>query len=433
MGIKYNAVTGKWEQTQGSTPTAPTAPTAGRPAAGPATVKQTPVNISGAKQSNVNLQKVRSVPGSKITPTQAPAQKTAPVSTELPANSTTNFVGPMPPSAPMSPQDAINAMTQAVIDEAANYRITYGEEPPASWWDTRMYPVKQAQSQLDDALKAQSKSSASAAAAAAKAKADAEERKRKIAGSKAGEAFLRTSAEDRKTQALKRVADLYDPLKTKSEEEMAVVLQNASDAFDLAEKQVEEAGQFYQGTFQPSMAYGEVPISTYTTGANPLLAALQQQGASTADVEKATAEANQYAQSVSDLSRWAANQLNVGQQNYDLASQQAAAGALTSALQGLGQRRAEVKTGIEKQFADILSEIAQKKTGAESDADTAYQDLIDKANEMVADRLSEYGVDKPKEQTPLVGTKVKKKVTPKVTPTPVAKTTPNLSGTIRRS
>jgi hypothetical protein len=310
-------------------------------------------------------------------------------------------------------------MWQAVYDEAAVYRQTFGEEPPSSWWTARTTQIENQQKRFDATAKAQAGASSAAATAAAKAKKEEQERVRKVKGGRQGEAFLREQAVTRKAEMLKRVAELYDPMETKSKEDLAVVLQNASDAFDLAEQQVGEAQTKFEEQFKPSTAYQGAPVSTFNVADNPLLAALQSQGAGTAEVGAATDYARQTAAQTSALEKWANEQLNVGQQNYGSAVQNAAQMGTMAALQQLGGRRAEVKSGIDQQFADALAKIAAERTGSESDVDEKIADIISKADEMAAKTTADYG-NLPKEEKPAAPAKPKKPAAPK----PAAPTTP---------
>lgn len=319
--------------------------------------------------------------------------------------------GPSTPTEPVVPvtgQPAIDAAWAALYDEAAVYRQTYGEEPPSAWWSARTSQIESMQKRYDAADKASAASSAAAAKAKAEAEAKELERQRKIKGGREAEAFLRQQADTRKADMLKRVAELYDPLKTKTDEDLARTLQAASDAYDAAEGQVRAAGEDFTKGFTPSKAYSEIPLSTYTTAENPLLAALQQQGAGTGEVSAATEAANQFMAQQSALEKWAAGQLNVGQQNYDTAVQQAARGGLAAALQGLAGRRADVKTGIQQQFADALSKIEQERTAATSDVDKTIAEIIAEADKTRAETTAEYG-NLPKEnQAAQVAAKKKK-------------------------
>lgn len=374
MAYKFNPVTGKFEQQ---------------------TVAPGPSNAK--------------TPSSKIAPSKVASKvsgggNVGPPSPYLPSKGTGTGTGIGSATTgryvpPPTGQAAIDAALGALYDEAQAYKAgNYGEDPPAGWWEAKMYPIKQAQDRLDAAAKAAADKAAKAASAsaAAAAKAEAEkkaelERQRKIRGGREAEAFLRQQADEQKAQMLKRVAELYDPLQTKTEADLTRTLETASRAYDAAQAQVEAAGADFTKGFTPSKAYSQIPLTAYTAAESPLLAALQQQGAQTGDVTAQTAEANQYMAQQSALEKWAAEQLNVGQQNYDTAVQQAAKGGLASALQGLSQRRADVKTGIEQQFADTLSKIAQDRTGALSDVDSKIQDIINEANKTRAETTANYG------------------------------------------
>jgi len=290
------------------------------------------------------------------------------------------------------PQGVINALWQNVYDEAAQYQTIYGEAPPSGWWSARTAPIEAAQKRLDTTSKSGNAGASAAATAAAKAKKEETERIRKIRGGRQGEAFLIEEAATRKEEMLKRVADLYDPQKTKTDDDLKAVLKSASEAFDLAEEQVSGAQTNFEQQFRPSSAYEGVPISTFNVADNPLLAALQSQGAGTEQVQAATDYARQMGQSTSDLEKWALSQLNVGQQNYGSAVQNAAQMGTMAALQQLGGRRADVKSGIEQQFADALAKIGAEQTGAESKVDETIADLISEANKMRADTMANYGL-----------------------------------------
>jgi hypothetical protein len=327
---------------------------------------------------------------------------------------------PVVPDAPMSGQDNIDSMWQAVYDEASAYQQIYGEQPPASWWDARTTPIENAQKRYDVAGKG-----TSGTAAAAKET----ERINKVKGGQAGEKFLRDQATVRKTEMLKRVAETFDPMQQATQTQLTAVLKNASDAFDLAEKQIGTAKGNFDKNFKASTAYEGVPISTYSVADNPLLAALQQQGAGTEQVTAATNLANQTAKQTSDLQKWAMSQLNTGEQNYGSAVQNAAQLGTTAALQGLGARKAEVQTGINTQFADQLAQLAKERATAGSNVDATIADIISKADEMAAKTQADYGslpvkkttTKKSTDTTPVVDTTKKKKPKPDIAAAVVTK------------
>ena len=393
MAFKYNPATGKFENTT-------------QPPIGKATTPK--VNIGKATTPKVNIGKAVA-PSTAIAPPRptsstpyGTAQGTYGEMSLAPGAGERQWVGRTGPSTPTEPivpvtgQSAIDAAWAALYDEAAVYRQTYGEEPPSAWWSARTSQIESMQKRFDAADKANAASSSAAAKAKAEAAAKELERQRKIKGGREAEAFLRQQADQTRASMLQRVAELYDPQKTATEAELTKVLEQANAAFDAAEGQVRAAGEDFAKGFTPSKAYSEIPLSTYTTAENPLLAALQQQGAGTGEVAAATEAANQFMAQQSALEKWAAGQLNVGQQNYDTAVQQAAKGGLAAALQGLAGRRADVSSGINKQFADQLAQIEQARTGAQMDIDQKIQDIITEANKTRAETTAEYG-NLPKE------------------------------------
>jgi hypothetical protein len=370
MAFKYNPATGKFEvQTSGGNGQAPS----------PATAKTPTTNISKAKQSRpANPQAVGPQPPAQ--PPRAAAGPPSPVTGQYPQPA--KAVVPAGPPAPTpDAQQLIDSMWVAVQEEAASYRSIYGEEPPASWWNARTAPIEATQKRLD----ASSKGGGSATVKAET------ERIRNIQGGREGEKFLRQQAVARKEEMLKRVAELYDPQQTKNATDLATVLKSASDAFDLAEKQVGAAQADFTKNFKPSTAYEGIPIATYNVADNPLIAALQQQGAGTEQVQAATDYARQFAQQTSGLEKWAAGQLGAGQKNFESAAQNAAQMGTMAALEGLGARRADVKTGINQQFADALAQIGQSKTEALGNVDTTIADIIAKADAMRAETSAKYG------------------------------------------
>ena len=432
MSFRFNTVTNKWEQTSaganGNPPLTPEQKKDGdlRQTASQFGLSPEQVLYGADRQSVAARKAYNTKTATSSTPYGTAQGSSGEMSLAEPRKTGREWIG-RDPSAdavleeqiPLTGQDAIDSMWQAVYDEAAVYRQTYGEEPPSSWWTARTTQIENQQKRFDTAAKTQAGASNAAAVAAAKAKKEEQDRVNKVKGGRQGEAFLREQANTRKADMLKRVAELYDPLETKSKEDMAVFLENASNAFDLAEQQVGEAQTNFEGQFKPSTAYQGAPVSTFNVADNPLLAALQSQGAGTAEVGAATDYARQTAAQTSALEKWANEQLNVGQQNYGSAVQNAAQMGTMAALQQLGGRRAEVKSGIEQQFADALSKIAQERTSAESGVDQTIADIISKADEMAAKTTADYGV-LPKEEKPAAPTKPKKPAAS----TPSAPTTP---------
>ena len=235
----------------------------------------------------------------------------------------------------------------------------------------------------------------------AAARQDALEAVARIRGIEGGEAaaqVLESDAGRRTLEGLQRIKDLYDPMDKMANEEFATQLDLLSKDFETARGQVKGAGEDFLKSFVDSVAYQNVPISTLEAPTNPLLAALQSQGAGTGEVQAVSDFAKQFATSTSDLGKWAASQLNVGQQNFDIASKRASTGATTAALQGLAGQEPRIKAGMQSDLNKRLQDIALQRAQSEESVYARQQDAESRAAALRAETLMKYGKpDKPKE------------------------------------
>jgi hypothetical protein len=297
-GFKYNSTTGKFEMV----PAKSDSGAKGLPGVVDKRSTSIPKGMPGVTNKT---QTSTPVPP---TPRRPAAGPPSPVTGMYPSPATPT--APAAPEVPMTGQDIIDSMWQTVFDEAAEYKAASptDEDPPAGWWTSRTTQIENAQKRLDLANKTASGTKSGPSASdilardkfkyeksqdAAKLAKEETDRLNKIAGGKAGETYLREQAKTRKTDMLKRVAELYDPQQQATKDQLAEVLKNASAAFDLAEKQVGTAQEQYNKNFKGSTAYEGVPISTYSVADTPLLAALRSQGAGTGEVQAATDLARQ--------------------------------------------------------------------------------------------------------------------------------------------
>ena len=226
----------------------------------------------------------------------------------------------------------------------------------------------------------------------------AETRLRGIAGGNAAADYLFSQAGKRTTEGLIRIKELYDPMKTMADSEFATQLELLANDFKTARGQVMGAGEDFLKNFVDSVAYKDVPISTLEAPTNPLLAALQSQGAGTGEVQAISDFAKQFATSTSDLGKWAASQLNVGQQNFDIASKRAATGATTAALQGLAGQEPRIKAGMQADLNKRLQDIALQKAQASENVYARQAAQEDSAAAIRAQTMQQYGyVPKPEE------------------------------------
>ena len=260
-----------------------------------------------------------------------------------------------------------------------------------------------------DAAYAQYQSQVNADAAASR-KAEADRRKaedkrlkdietaRARAAGESAATFLESSAASQKATADKRIGDLYGGLQTSAKDRLDLLLKQLETDTVTAQNTVTGANEQFNKSFTPSVGY-TAPVTTLNVAENPLLAALQQQGAGTEEVQAATNLAQQTAGATSDLQKWAMGQLGVGQQNYEAGVQNANSQALQAALQNLATRKSQVGTSFQSGYQTELDKIATEQAAAQSDSDAAIQKLIDEAANIRAKTIAETGI------TPVAGSK----------------------------
>ena len=203
--------------------------------------------------------------------------------------------------------------------------------------------------------------------------------------------FLESSAASQKATADKRIEDLYGGLQTSAKDRLDLMLKQLETDTATAQNTVTGANEQFNKSFKPSVGY-TAPVTTLNVAENPLLAALQQQGAGTEEVQAATNLAQQTAGATSDLQKWAMGQLGVGQQNYEAAVQNANAQALQAALQNLATRKSQVGTSFQSDYQTQLDKIAADQASAQSTSDADIQRLITEAADIRAKTIAETGI-----------------------------------------
>jgi len=210
-------------------------------------------------------------------------------------------------------------------------------------------------------------------------------------GGMAAADLLESRSGERLVTALQAVKDLYDPLDQKTTEELSQQLGQIATNFAAARGQVNVAGADFLENFAKTLAYTQVPITQFSAGQNPLMEALRQQGASTVEVQNAMDLATATSQSTSDLAKWAASQLNVGQQNMDISAQNASRGVTQTALQGLASRQPEVEAGMTMKYNDLMATLMRERAAANASANQAGYAGQDAADSMRANTMANYG------------------------------------------
>lgn len=214
-------------------------------------------------------------------------------------------------------------------------------------------------------------------------------------GGMAAADMLESRSGQRTIAALQAVKDLYDPLDEKTAEELGTQLSQIATNFANARGQVQVAGVDFLENFAKTLAYTQVPITQFSAGQNPLMEALRQQGASTVEVQNAMDLAAATSKSTSDLAKWAANQLNVTQQNMDSAAMNASRGATQTALQGLSSREPEVQANMTMKYNDLMATLMRERAAATAAANQAGYAGQDAADAMRANTTATYGTPAP--------------------------------------
>lgn len=297
-------------------------------------------------------------------------------------------------------QKDYQAHLQAVNDGTAEYNPYFNKQ-----YENQIAVADSINSQLKatyDAAYAQYKGSVNAGAAATR-KADADRLKaidtaRARAAGESAATFLESSAATQKATADKRIGDLYGGLQTSAKDRLDLMLKQLETDATAAGKTITDAGDAYTKSFKPSMGY-TAPVTTLNVGENPLLAALQQQGAGTGEVQAATNLAQQTSGATSDLQKWAMGQLNVGQQNYEAGMQNVNAQALQAALQNLASNKSKAATGFQYDYSSAVDKINTDQAAAQAAADAEIEKLITEAANIRANTIKETGI------TPVAGSK----------------------------
>jgi len=253
----------------------------------------------------------------------------------------------------------------------------------------------------DAALAQESKGVNAAASAARKdeaARIKAIDEARARAAGESSAKFLESSAATQKADSEKKIKDLYGGLQTSAKDRLDLMLSQLETDTAAAGKTITDAGDAYAKSFKPSMGY-TAPVTTLNVSENPLLAALQQQGAGTGEVQAATNLAQQTAGATSDLQKWAMGQLGVGQQNYETNMQNVNAQALQAALATLASNKSKAGTGFKYDYSSQVDKINSDQAAAQAAADAEIQKLINEAAKIRASTVLQTGV------TPVAGSK----------------------------
>jgi len=145
-------------------------------------------------------------------------------------------------------------------------------------------------------------------------------------------------------------------------------LRRLAEAAGRSEKSITGAETDTLANLIATKAYQDIPLVELGQQQNPLLAGLAAEGASAAGVEAQSAQDAQIAAQLAALTRGAMGQLNVGEENYLKALQNAVRYEAGLARQGLASRQYDVERGIGSEYDQLAQQIAQQRLEAVSAA-----------------------------------------------------------------
>ena len=228
--------------------------------------------------------------------------------------------------------------------------------------------------------------------AAEKKIADEETRRRGMAGAEAAAKSFETSGATAKEKALETIKTLYGGMDTKNAEDLKVALEQLGVDIEAAKTNVSKAGADFISGYNPSKAYETAPVMQESVGANPLLDSLRSQGADTASVTAATDESNATLQQFAAFQKWANQNLNDGQKNFDAGMKNVSGLATTAGLQGIAARQPVINSGIKRDYAGYQETINQGRSEATTAANADMATAQTNADAARAKGMVEYGV-----------------------------------------
>ena len=232
------------------------------------------------------------------------------------------------------------------------------------------------------------KQTAKEAAAAKKA---AEERIfGRVAGTTAAKQYTNV-AQSQYEKTLQSIKDLYAPQNEVINAREQERLKMLADAITQAGGQIGSAEQDFLKYLPTSTAYQNVPLLNLPQEQNPLLAALQQQGAGTGSVEAQRALDAALSQQLSSLSSRAAEQTGASEQAYLDAIRRAGVGAAAAGRQYLAMQQPALEAQYRSQFDTARADLAAKQAQDEAAAQTALNKALLEAAKTQMETTQKYG------------------------------------------
>lgn len=193
-----------------------------------------------------------------------------------------------------------------------------------------------------------------------------------------------TAAGTAKTDAMKRLADLYDPQAAALDTQKQDQLNFLQQVLGQAGTDINASEQNFLSRLITPSAYNDVPLLNMPQQQNALMAALQSQGADTGQVAAQSASDASMNDFMQQLLSRSNQQYGNAQTNYVDALRNAGMGAAKSGRDYLAMEQPRLASGINTKFADALASLNTNRASSEGDImDTFQKALADAAGKKV--------------------------------------------------
>lgn len=209
--------------------------------------------------------------------------------------------------------------------------------------------------------------------------------------------LYRTQGEGEYNTALQDIADIYGGQRGEADRRREAALASLAGAVEQAGGQIDAATAEALQNLIATQAYSDVPLVELSPMQNLFTQALQAEGASMAGVEQQRAQDEALARQFAQLQRGAAQQLNVGEQNYLTALRNALTGGQAAGRSAVASRAAAERGSLESQYANLVSQIAAAEADAKAEAERRRRDAILRAAEAMAQAEQYAPADAPAE------------------------------------
>ena len=199
------------------------------------------------------------------------------------------------------------------------------------------------------------------------------ERERKFSALNKVADIYSQQGKDSYNTSLGRIGSLYGKQESDINSQRGASLDALLQAVNAGSGQISDAEQQFLSSLVTPTAYSNVPLVDLgqTPQSNPLMGALQAEGADTSGVTAQSATDAALAQQYAQLVRNTAGQLNTGNRNYMDALRNAGIGAAAAGRQGLATGRMQYTNQINSKYDDLANQLAMQRMEALQRAEDA--------------------------------------------------------------